>query len=75
MAKRYPKEFKEAGVKKMLSSYLNSVKDLSRNLGVTTDTLYSWKNYYLSQGVFVTSKNTQNIKWTASRNYRSSIFK
>lgn len=61
----YSAEFKEAQVKKMMPPNAVPVPQLSKELGVSSTSLYNWKNSYQNKGIAVPATTKQPNKWSA----------
>ena len=62
---RYPEEFKESIIKKMMPPNAVSVPKLAKETGVTDTTLYNWRKKYRNQGVAVPADNSNPENWSA----------
>jgi transposase len=62
---RYPLEFKESIIRKMMPPNAVPVPELCRETGVSDVTLYKWRNDYRNKGVAVPGKKTNPEKWNA----------
>jgi transposase-like protein len=61
---RYPKEFKESIIQKMMPPNAVSVSKLAKETGVTDTTLYNWRKEYRNQGVAVPADNSNPENWS-----------
>ncbi|MDC0610492.1 transposase [Vibrio sp.] len=62
---RIPAERKEAILKKLLPPYSMSVSLLSKEEGVSTATLYHWRQQLRRSGAAVPNSNTSSEQWSA----------
>lgn len=62
---RYSNELKESIVKKMMPPSSQSVADIARETGISTPTLYAWKQQFQQQGYVVPSKSSKPHGWDA----------
>lgn len=58
-------ERKEAILKKLLPPYSMSVKEVSEEEGISTATLYHWRQQLRSSGAAVPKSNTSSEQWSA----------
>ncbi|MEZ8717736.1 transposase [Vibrio splendidus] len=58
-------ERKEAILKKLLPPYSMSVKEVSEEEGISTATLYYWRQQLRSSGATVPKSNTSSEQWSA----------
>jgi len=65
MQKRYSEEFKESVIKKMMPPNPMSVRQLSKDTGVSDVTLYKWRKYYRNRGIAVPSDQSKPEAWSA----------
>jgi len=61
---RYSEEFKEQVVRKMMSPNAMSVAQVSRDTGVSEQTLYNWRNRCRNEGKAVTADPSNPEKWS-----------
>lgn len=66
----YSEGFKEAAVKKMLEPDSHGVAELSRELGVSEQTLYNWRNRFKLAGV----KERTPRQWTSQERYDATLY-
>jgi len=66
----YSEGFKEAAVKKMLEPGGRGVAGLSRELGVSEQTLYNWRNQFRVAGV---NERTPR-QWTVQERYDATLY-
>ncbi|WP_443088413.1 IS3 family transposase [Vibrio sp. McD22-P3] len=62
---RIPAERKEAILKKLLPPYSMSVSELSKEEGISTATLYHWRQQLRRSGAAVPNSNTSSEQWSA----------
>ncbi|MEH0688640.1 transposase [Vibrio cholerae] len=62
---RVPAERKEAILKKLLPPYSMSVSELSNEVGISTATLYHWRQRLRRSGAAVPNSNTSSEQWSA----------
>lgn len=62
---RYSEELKEQMVRKMMPPSSQSVAAIARETGISTPTLYAWKQQFQRQGYVVPSKSTKPHGWDA----------
>lgn len=62
---RYSNELKEQIMKKMMPPSSRSVADIARETGISTPTLYAWKQQFQKQGYIVPSKSSRPHGWDA----------
>ena len=62
---RIPAERKEAILKKLLPPYSMSVSQLSKEEGVSTATLYHWRQQLRRSGAAVPNSNASSEQWSA----------
>jgi transposase-like protein len=65
MQKRYSEEFKESIIKKMMPPNPVSVRQLSKDTGVSDVTLYKWRKNYRNRGIAVPSDQSKPEAWSA----------
>ena len=65
MQKRYSEEFKESIIKKMMPPNPVSVRQLSKDTGVSDVTLYKWRKDYRNRGIAVPSDQSKPEAWSA----------
>ncbi|TKG27566.1 hypothetical protein FCV85_16875 [Vibrio sp. F13] len=58
-------ERKEAILKKLLPPYSMSVKEVSEEEGISTATLYNWRQQLRRSGAAVPNSNTSSEQWSA----------
>ena len=61
---RYPKERKEAILKKMMPPNKQSIADLAKAEGVSEGTLYNWRDKARKQGILLPGGNSSPEGWT-----------
>lgn len=61
---RYTQEFKEGIVQKMMPPNTMSAADVSRETGVSTATLYNWRNQFRIKGKAVPADPSNPEKWS-----------
>lgn len=61
----YPAERKEAILRKLLPPMNKTVAEVSREEGISTHTLYNWRDQVKQTGLAVAGKTTQTEKWSA----------
>lgn len=61
---RYSKEFKDAIIKRMMPPQNESVVSISRETGVSENTLYQWKRKARANGFAVPAGEEESEKWT-----------
>ena len=61
---RYPKERKEAILKKMMPPDNQSIADLAKAEGVSEGTLYNWRDEARKQGILLPDGNSSPEGWT-----------
>lgn len=62
---RYSEEFKAQVVRQMMPPNPVSVLELSRETGVTTNTLYTWRKQFRAKGVVVPGKSGKPDEWSS----------
>ncbi len=60
---RYPIEFKEAAVKKMMPPNAIPIQEIRRETGVSDVTLYKWRNEYRNKGIAVPGNDIKPDNW------------
>ena len=65
----YSEGFREAAVKKMLEPGARGVAELSRELGVSEQTLYNWRNRFRVAGI----KDRTPRQWTVQERYDATL--
>lgn len=60
---RYSEEFKEQVVRKMMPPNSQSVAQLSRDSGISEQTLYNWRNHYRHEGKAVPADPSNPENW------------
>jgi transposase len=68
----YSEGFKEAAVKKMLEPDSHGVAKLSRELGVSEQTLYNWRNRFRVAGIENIKERTPR-QWTTQERYDATL--
>jgi len=63
---RYDEEFKEQVVRKMMAPNARSVAEVSRETGVSEQSLYNWRNKYRQEGIAVPSDPSNPDQWSGS---------
>lgn len=63
---RYSEEFKEQVVRKMMPPNAQSVAQISRTLGVSEPTLYTWRNQYRHEGKAVPADPANPENWSGA---------
>ena len=63
---RYNEEFKEQVVGKMMAPNARSVAEVSRETGVSEQSLYNWRNKYRREGIAVPSDPSNPEQWSGS---------
>ena len=61
---RYSEEFKEQAVRKMMSPNAMSVAQVSRDTGVSEQTLYNWRNRFRNKGKAVPADPSNPEHWS-----------
>jgi transposase len=61
---RYTEEFKEKIVQKMMPPNAMSVADVNREVGISTATLYNWRNQFRSEGNAVPADPSNPENWS-----------
>jgi transposase-like protein len=68
----YPNGFREAAVRKMMEPGARSVAVLSKELGVSEQTLYNWRNRFRVAGAVGANERTPR-QWTAQERYDATL--
>jgi len=63
---QYNEEFKERVVRKMMAPNARSVAEVSRETGVSEQSLYNWRNKYRQEGMAVPSDPSNPEQWSGS---------
>ena len=63
--RRYPIEFKESIIQKMMPPNAISVPQLVKETGVADVTLYKWRKEYRDQGIAVPADSSNPENWSA----------
>lgn len=63
--RRYPQEFKDSIIQKMMPPNAVSVPQLVKETGVADVTLYKWRKEYRNKGVVVPADNSKPENWSA----------
>lgn len=63
--RRYPEEFKDSVIQKMMPPNAISVPQLSKETGVADVTLYKWRKQYRNKGIAVPADNSKAENWSA----------
>ncbi len=63
--RRYPKEFKESVIQKMMPPNAVSVPQLVKETGVADVTLYKWRKEYREKGIAVPADSSKPEDWSA----------
>ena len=63
--RRYPVEFKESIIQKMMPPNAVSVPQLVKDTGVSDVTLYNWRKEYRNKGVAVPADSSDPESWSA----------
>jgi len=63
--RRYPIEFKESIIQKMMPPNAVSVPQLVKETGVSDVTLYKWRKEYRDQGIAVPADSSNPENWSA----------
>lgn len=63
---RYSDDFKEQIVRKMMPPNAQSVAQLSRDSGVSEQTLYNWRNHYRHEGKAVPADPSNPENWSGA---------
>jgi transposase-like protein len=63
---QYNEEFKERVVRKMMAPNARSVAEVSRETGVSEQSLYNWRNKYRQEGIAVPSDPSNPEQWSGS---------
>jgi transposase len=63
---QYNEEFKEQVVRKMMAPNAQSVAEVSRETGVSEQSLYNWRNKYRREGIAVPSDPSNPEQWSGS---------
>ena len=63
--RRYPEEFKESMIQKMMPPNAISVPQLVKETGVSDVTLYKWRKEYNDKGIAVPADNSNPENWSA----------
>lgn len=61
----YPKERKEAVLKKMLPPHNKTIQDLAEEEGICEATLYNWRNAARAEGRLLPDGDSSPVGWTA----------
>lgn len=61
---RYSLEFKEQIVRKMMPPNAQSVAQIGRECGISTPTLYAWRNQYKAKGHVVPANSSNPEQWS-----------
>lgn len=70
---RYPKERKEAILKKMLPPNNRSIKDLAEEEGICVATLYNWRNAARSEGRLLPDGGNSPAGWNAADKFATVV--
>lgn len=70
---RYPKERKEAVLKKMMPPHNRTVPDLAREEGISEATLYIWRKEARSRGVLMPDGDSSPEGWSAQDKFNAVI--
>jgi transposase len=62
---RYSEEFKAHVVRQMMPPNPVSVDELSRETGITSNTLYTWRKQFRAKGVVVPGKKGKAEQWSS----------
>lgn len=62
---RYPKERKEAVLKKMMPPHSRSIVDLAKEEGISEATLYIWRRQARERGLLLPDSDTEPEGWSA----------
>ncbi len=65
---KYTEEYKAAIERRMMPPISESVVELSRETGVTTNTLYSWRKQNRDKGVVMPGKKNKTESWSIMQN-------
>ena len=65
MSRYYSLEFKEAIIRRMMPPNAVSVRELSKETGVSDVTLYKWRKDYQNKGVAVPANSNKPESWSA----------
>ena len=60
----YSEEFKEQAVRKMMAPNAMSVAQVSRDTGVSEQTLYNWRNRFRNEGKAVPADPSNPENWS-----------
>jgi transposase-like protein len=66
---RYPKEIKEAILKKMMPPNKPSIADLAKAEGVSAGTLCDWRDEARKQGILLPDGNSSHEGWTTGNKF------
>jgi len=66
---RYTEEFKAGIVRRMLPPGSESVIELSRETGVTTNTLYTWRKQKGAKGIVMLGKRKKSESWSSEEKF------
>lgn len=61
---RYSEEFKEQAVKRLMPPNAQSVAQVSRDIGISDVTLYTWRNQYRARGNAVPADPSNPENWS-----------
>ena len=69
----YPKERKDAILRKLLPPMSRSVQDVAKEEGISTATLYNWRNQARSKGVLMPDSDATPNGWTAADKFAAVV--
>ena len=69
----YPKERKDAILRKLLPPISRSVRDVAKEEGISTATLYNWRNRARSKGVLMPDSDAKPDGWTAADKFAAVV--
>ena len=66
---KYTEEFKAGIVRRMMSPISESVIEMSRETGITTNTLYTWRKQSRSKGIVMPGKKEKAESWSSNEKF------
>ena len=63
---KYTEEFKAGIVRRIMPPMNESVQELSRETGVTTNSLYTWRKQRRAKGVVMPGKKKKAESWSSA---------
>ena len=70
---RYPRERKEAVLKRMLPPNNKTIKELSQEEGISEATLYNWRNAARAEGRLMPDGESTPAGWTAADKFAAVV--